>query len=469
MKTLLMLVILIQSLLLSSQTNYLIEYDKINNHSTYYKCDWEKGVQTKKEVKSIKVNQNDILIVKIINVNTFIYQPDIIQTYNIQEKNSSQISKLVNFFTGAVVSGGVGGTAFSLINSLSATTRGERNTLPAAISESAQLLDIGDNLISNIISGITDYQKAVKVKFSKTKTKNEILAELKYNKEKMQNFNADELMFKLDSVTDKLNEISKNIEPDHEILNDIDRYKERLTVFNNKFKVFLLDGVNCNLLEDIKEVEKSSFTHEQRFIARSEKGEDYYVQKYSSNEIIIQFISLGNIELVKNFSIPVVQPNKPHWALTVNSIIPIGELNYYRINNVFGDKDNVMPSPDSLNIMQSSIKGMQLSLGTQLCFDINKEKSLFIPSICVGFAISGLNQAQEDWNISFLLGSSISLKKFPYVSLNTGMSFTQTKQLKSQYKANQTFEIAPNFEYDENTFYNKVYLPGFYFGLSIKL
>ena len=170
MKTLLMLVILIQSLLLSSQTNYLIEYDKINNHSTYYKCDWEKGVQTKKEIKSIKVNQNDILIVKIINVNTFIYQPDIIQTYNIQENNSSQISSLVKFFTG-----GVGGTAFSLINSLSGgnnfyfkTQRGESNTLPAAISESAQLLDIGDNLISNIISGITDYQKAVKVKFSKT-------------------------------------------------------------------------------------------------------------------------------------------------------------------------------------------------------------------------------------------------------------------------------------------------------------
>ncbi len=462
MKTLLMLVILIQSLLLSSQTNYLIEYDKINNHSTYYKCDWEKGVQTKKEIKSIKVNQNDILIVKIINVNTFIYQTDIIQTYNIQEKNSSQISKLVNFFTG----GSFGGTAFNLINKLSATTRGERNTLPAAISESAQLLEIGDNLISNIISGITDYQKAVKVKFSKTKTKNEILAELKYNKEKMQNFNADELMFKLDSVTDKLNEITKNIEPDHEILNDIDRYKERLTVFNNKFKVFLLDGVNCNLLEDIKEVEKSSFTHEQRFLAKSERDSE---EKYSSNEIIIQFKSLGNIELVKKISIPVVQPNKPHWALTVNSIIPIGELNYYRINSVPGDKDNVMPSPDSLNIMQSSIKGMQLSLGTQLCFDINKEKSLFIPSICVGFAISGLNQAQEDWNISFLLGSSISLKKFPYVSLNTGISFTQTKQLKSQYKANQTFEIAPDFDPDENTFFNKVYLPGFYFGLSIKL
>ena len=469
MKTLLMLVILIQSLLLSSQTNYLIEYDKINNHSTYYKCDWEKGVQTKKEIKSIKVNQNDILIVKIINVNTFIYQPEIIQTYNIQEKNSSQISKLVNFFTG----GSFGGTAFSLINSLSGNnnfyykqSRGERNTLPAAISESAQLLYIGDNLISNIISGITDYQKAVKVKFSKTKTKNEILAELKYNKEKMQNFNADELMFKLDSVTEKLNEITKNIEPDHEILNDIERYKERLTVFNNKFKGFLLDEVNCNLLEDIKEVEKSSFTHEQRFLAKSENNNE---QKYSSNEIIIQFISLGNIELVKNFSIPVVQPNKPHWALTVNSIIPIGELNYYRINSVSGDNDNVMPSPDSLNIMQSSIKGMQLSLGTQLCFDINKEKSLFIPSICLGFAISGLNQDQEDWNINFLLGSAISLKKFPYVSLNTGISFTQTKQLKSQYKANQTFEIAPDFEPDENTFFNKVYLPGFYFGLSIKL
>ena len=455
MKTLLMLVILIQSLLLSSQTNYLIEYDKINNHSTYYKCDWEKGVQTKKEIKSIKVNQNDILIVKIINVNTFIYQPEIIQTYNIQEKNSSQISKLVNFFTG----GSFGGTAFNLINKLSANTRGERNTLPAAISESAQLLEIGDKLISNIISGITDYQKAVKVKFSKTKTKNEILAELKYNKEKMQNFNADELMFKLDSVTEKLNEITKNIEPDHEILNDIERYKERL-----------LDEVNCNLLEDIKEVEKSSFTHEQRFLANSKEDYDSEsAEKYSSNEIIIQFISLGNIELVKNFSIPVVQPNKPHWALTVNSIIPIGELNYYRINSVSGDKDNVMPSPDSLNIMQSSIKGMQLSLGTQLCFDINNEKSLFIPSICVGFAISGLNQDQEDWNINFILGSAISLKKFPYVSLNTGISFTQTKQLKSQYKANQTFEIAPNFEFDENTFFNKVYLPGFYFGLSIKL
>jgi hypothetical protein len=473
MKTLLILVILAHSFLLSSQTNYLIEYDKINNHTTYYKCDWEKGAQTKKVLKSIKVNQNDILIVKIINFNEFIYQTDIKQTFNIQEKNSSPISSLVNLFTS-----GASGPALGLINSLSGnsnnfyskmTARGETESLSPAITESAELVMIGDKLISSIITGITDYENAVKVKFSKTKTKNEILAELKYKQEKMQNFNADELMLKLDSVNNKLNETSDNIEPEHEIWKDIDRYNERLSVFKNKF--INEDGlVNCNLLNDIKEVEKSGFTKEERFLAKSKEDSDYdYAKKYSSNEIIVKFFSNNpqSPELVKYFSIPVVQPNIPHWALTINSVIPIGELNYYRIKKVPGDY--YIPTPDSLKIMQSSKKGMQLSVGTQLCFDINKAKSLFIPSICVGFALSGLNQDKEDWNINFLLGSAISLKKFPYVSLNTGVSFTQSKQLKSQYTANQTFEIAPDFDYDKNTFFKKVYLPGFYFGLSIKL
>jgi hypothetical protein len=471
MKKLLILFILIQVSLLKGQTSYLIEYDKINNITSYYQCDWVKGAQTKKQIKSIKLNQNDIIIVKIINLNEFVYKTDIKQTFNIQENNNSALSSLVNIFTG-----GASGPALSLLNSLSGnnysyysrTTRGENESDPA-ITKCAQLVEIGDKIISSIISGITNYENAVKVKFSKTKTKLEILAELKYNQEKMKDFNADELMAKLDSVRKKLNKITESIEPNHEIWKVLDRYNERLTVFNNKFMSD--DGlVKCNLIKDIKEVEKSSFTKEERFLAKNKEDSEYGdPKKYSSNEIIIKFYSENpqSPDLVKYFSIPVAHPNLPYWALSVNSVVPIGELNYFKIKNVPGD--NYIPTPDSINIIQSINKGMQLSVGTQLCFEINSPKSVFTPAVCFGFAISGLNQDREDWNINFLIGSSIGLKKFPYLNFNAGISFTQTKQLKSQYTANKTFAIDPDFEYNNTTFFKKVYIPGFYFGFSVKL
>ncbi len=472
MKKIFLIYILIHVSLLKAQTSYLIEYDKINNITSYFQCDWIKGVQTKTQIKSFKVNQNDIIIVKITNLNEFVYNTEIKQTFNVNENNSSALSSLVNIFTG-----GASGPALSLLNSLSGnnsnyyfrTTRGGENEPNPSIAECALLVNTADKLISSIINGIAIYENAVKVKFSKTKTKIEILAELKYNQEKLQNFNPDELMFKLDSVNNKLNSIAEGIEPNHEIWKDLDRYNERYTIFKNKF-ISESGLVNCNLINDIKEVAKSTFTKEERFLAKSKEDSDYdYAKKYSSNEIIVKFLSdnTQSPELVKYFSIPVAQPKLPFWALTVNSVIPVEELNYYKIKNIPGDY--YLNTPDSINITQSTNKGMQLSVGTQLCFDIDSPKSIFTPALSLGFAMSGLNQDRENWNINFLIGSSIGLKKFPYLNFNAGISFTQTKQLKSQYTANKTFSIDPDFEYNNTTFFKKVYIPGFYFGLSVKL
>jgi hypothetical protein len=459
------------SIALFAQKNYIIEYDKLNDKTKYYECDWVHGAQQKKEVKSFSLNNHDVVIIQVINLNNFVYDLKVTRDFTELEASRTPVANVIRAFTP------FGGPALSLLTSLSGnlssnyrtTTRDGQPSSPSKIKTS-ELLTEGTTLIKNLTQNLNSYKNVAKVKYSKTKTKEEILAELKYNYEKMSTSNNDEIIARLDSINNQLEKITEEIDPNDEFWVDVDKYVQAYTTFEENFlddKGNLMAG---DLGGDIREFEKSDFKWEDRFLAASKN--DY--REFSSNTFILMFKEKNingepTVEMTRNFEIPINQPKLPNWALGINAVAPIGGINEYEISEISGSY--VFDTPDSLSINEVSKNGLQLAIGTQLCFDINT-KSKIQPSVTTGFALGGLNKDRSEWNINFLLGGALSFKKIPFINLNAGLSLTQVKVLRQEFPVNRTFVKPAEFngyDPDLSILFKKVLRPGLFFGVSLKL
>jgi hypothetical protein len=165
---------------LFAQTNYLIEYDKLSDKFTYYQCDWVKGAQKQKKVQTIKINQNDILTFKVVNVNNFVYDVSMIQQDVRKEQKESPFRTILSQFAG------IGGPAFSLFTALGSNapdpfigSRGGNKEVEEYKKRCTEIVSRMDELMTNITKAYSDIEKATEVIYSKDKTQAEILTELK--------------------------------------------------------------------------------------------------------------------------------------------------------------------------------------------------------------------------------------------------------------------------------------------------
>jgi hypothetical protein len=71
-----------------------------------------------------------------------------------------------------------------------------------------------------------------------------------------------------------------------------------------------------------------------------------------------------------------------------------------------------------------------------------------------------------------MLGGGVTLKQFPYVSLNAGLVFNQQKVLRNEYYLNRSF-VKPtsylNYEPDPAILFKNTFKPGLFFGLSVRI
>jgi hypothetical protein len=73
--------------------------------------------------------------------------------------------------------------------------------------------------------------------------------------------------------------------------------------------------------------------------------------------------------------------------------------------------------------------------------------------------------------LSLALGGGLTFRKFPYLSVNGGVSLTQTKVLKQEYFVNRAF-IAPENANAYNSYeglFTTQMKPSFFFGIGFRL
>jgi hypothetical protein len=457
----------------------------LSDKFTYYQCDWTKGAQKQKKVQSIKINQNDILTFKVINVNNFVYDVTMIQQDVKKEKKESPFKTILSQF------GGIGGPAFSLLTRLGSDapkpfigSRGGNKEVEEYKIRCTEILTRMDELMTNVTVAYSDIEKSTEVIYSKEKTQAEILAELK-SKELNNNSSDIEMDYEeLQLLSTELDEmLAKDVlDYDDPIWDDVDMIGD---LYNSFSAVCLTEDQELkpyDISELIASVENSKFSVEHKFLGLANS----YNGKNTSNDFLILFkVKPINssadsdenedaqlpLETAKFLSIDVKQPAVPYWSLGVDYILPMGGINEYNIQSI--DGDYWLDTPDSLLVTIGTKKTIQLALGTKLNFDIPTNNRFIAPSAHFGVAISGLNSLDnDDWKFNFMIGSGVTFKKFPFLALNAGVVFNQQRVLRNEYNVNRTF-VQPtgysDYSPDPSILFKNTYKPGLFFGLNIKI
>lgn len=432
------------------------------------------GEQTETQVKTIRLQQNDVVQFVVENVNPFTFATEVyLGSTEVSSQNSSPIATIMAGFSA------FGGPAMSLLTSLASSPpdpvnaiRGEQDPMELKREEMSVSLMMIYKDLTEILGMYHSYDQQMKVKFSKSLSQDQILMKLdslnQVNdfsslKEKYDHMLAEQEKLEANKASVKLSE-------DDVILNDIQFIENKISAFQS---AYLDDEGNLKTIDistDLFDIEISDFSILHTFTAKSINE---YGSLLASNEFFMVFSEIKGddpelypIDYVKKVSVPVQQPKAPYWLLTAQQIYPLGGGNNYNVQVVYDDYF----LGDSILVQQSNQEGGLLSFGTMLGYDFENESQL-VPSVLLGAAISGVNKPQDNWVLSIALGGGLTFRKFPYLSVNGGISLTQTKVLKQEYFVNRPF-IAPDNSNEYNSYeglFTTQMKPSFFFGLGIRL
>jgi hypothetical protein len=473
MKALIFYSFMLCSTFVFGQKNYTICYDKLNQTTTYYKEIWENGRLVRTSVKSIELEHNDVVTIELNNVNKAALIPAFTHETIKEEGLKSPLPVILSGFSG------FGGPALSMLTQLASNaptqvsnSRGTSSELEELkVNISLHMIDM-HKALTELYTVYNSYEEKKKIKFDKSLTKDEIITKLKVVLENEKNEDVDETFEKLKKAQLQLQDLklSNVLTSEDPIWLDIQRIESQYYKFLEKYTDE--DQLkNYSLDKDLIEVENTEFIERHTFLALAF---DRYGDGIKSNEFIIvcadktnpDNTGKPNIDFIKIISIPVKKTIAPKWSLGVDAVFPFGGNSSYSFTEIEGDYWNDIP--DSIRISASSTRNALLTLGTKLSFDIPTERSV-LPSIFMGAALSSTNIEIDEWNLSFLLGSGLRLRKFSYISLNAGLSITQLKVLKSEYQLNTTFEKPDEVYSDDDEYlYQRKFKPGLFVGIGIQ-
>jgi len=459
--------------ILFSQVNYRIVYDKLSDEVSFYKQIWLNGDLEEESVKSIHLKQNDIVVYEVVNVNPFIFSTEIYMSKTeLTDQNASPIATILSGFSG------FGGPALGLLTSMASrppepvfSSRGDVDL------QQEQRLMFGTS-VNNVYSEMTEildsyrtYDQMVQVKYSKSLTQEQILANLDSLNE-LAEFS--QIQSKYDHMISELDKLallrdSLTFQEDDVLLADYEFIIEKVESFQEAYIDEDGNILTVDLSNDIFDVQIEDFSLSHTFKAITESR----YEKYSSNDFFVIFSEIKGddpefypVDFIKKISIPVAQPKAPYWVLTVQNFNPIGGMNTYNIQVVYED----WFSGDSLLVNQTKQSGGMLTFGTMLSYDFLSEKPI-MPSMLFGAGISGVNKNKDQWALSLALGAGLSFQKFPFLSLNGGIGLTQGKVLKDEFYLNRAF-AAPEGANEYNGYadlFTTKFRPSVFFGVGIRL
>ena len=483
MKNILRLSGLIGMLLMTSslfaQKKWIVEYNKLDNTYNYFEVLTTKGKETEIKLSKVPaVDYGDVVKFRVTNLNEYVFSVKMEEATVISKQANT--SSIVSTMTGMLSPlGFVGnmGKSLDFIDRLPSVqgilTRGgdeyaqERNEVLSLNEELSGLLDFASEIESttSILYAEDLTLNEIKNKFSE----NVKQVDLGLYQQRQQEFVDHLEKLNSDEVREKLKQAKLESK-----LNDINSvYLKFSETYEGENSPIDFNRINKDLSKRTFSVERSVVISQD--MGRKESGTESFVlfnirfeadqkpkqvsQESSYGNSNEEFTSKEGNTLRSNIIVElpmkgVIIPKLTTGVIGVKSFGGIPRYIFTNVNSSFGS--------DSISISRSFDTNVKLAIGTMLNFNLSTKRNL-IPSI--GFGVSYSFTKGSSDNLGLLLGGSLGLKNFPYLSLSYGLNFQQTKVLMSDYPLNTPIL---NSSFDLDSYYETKFKPGMFIGLNIQ-
>jgi hypothetical protein len=118
---------------------------------------------------------------------------------------------------------------------------------------------------------------------------------------------------------------------------------------------------------------------------------------------------------------------------------------------------------DSATVTSQEANNLKICIGSNVVIDFPGNKAI-TPSVVLGAAVDFWDEQE----LHFVTGGGIKFKKFPFIGINGGVAFTRVNQLVPTIR--EGIPVSTAIGIDSSTpesFTQKKYVPGYYFGLSL--
>lgn len=468
---------------------YVAIFDKLADDFTFKEVKYTRGKEKEVTISKPKLKYGDILIIRAINTNEFVFDMEIEKSY-LNATTTSGFSQTIGSLTG-LLSGVGSGKLFSAAGLLgdhlgySKPDPISRGVLGAESTElsKAEALEFeyasNKHLISSYFKGIqlnlNSISDGVSLLLNESMTKNEL--QLAYN-QFINDFNMHEMLNDIDEVNNLIENIELDIdnfrsqpfwdEPLEEEFLDIQHSLQKTTSLIEEQGI-----TRYHLMDKEEELKQMDFILENRFLIDDEvlssdnSFQDFLItfneksDEGGGDEYEYEFDESSNDDLTKMtrlLSFPVVGAHLPIWTTGVTFVAPFSGVNEFNIqeNDFY----------DSIYVSMVQNKRLIFSIGTNLMYEFLTEKAL-IPNVNAGIALGILEN--DDRKFSFTIGGGVRLRDFPALSINAGIAFIENQRLRDTFGLNKWIssnDVPINEDYQPDLF-KRGFSPGYFFGLNI--
>jgi hypothetical protein len=472
MKSLFTFFILFQLTHIWSQNHYLIEYDRILNSEKYYKLSYNHGTFEPSEIKKPIIKKGDVIKFRLVNVNPLVFQVNIRDPF--EHGLISPGAKTLSGFGGILEN--LNGVNYELGSQLSALdyskpdapvfSRGETPSEDLQLRNEALLkLNVFNQVLKESLEMAQQYKTTSDLLISTALTK-------------------DEIIHAMDSVGMRNNykEYQENRTfLDREILN----IQQDPALINSDYQLlersyeFLKNELDASVqsplhFHDLREqLAASEFTKEYAAVlgynSASWANEKFdFSSDLSSVEYSLEFIDIDaqipsddegyqdGLLQSHTIELQVQTPGGFSWSTGfVNLMVSKGFNNYELREISFGD---------SVQITQNgAVVKSRLALATNLNYNFSSSKNI-IPQLNMGMAIGFVGDENP---LNILLGGGLKFRQFPFLGFSAGLAFCQNQVLNNGYQLFDNLENSNTLLFDQVV--QRVYSPGYYFGINITL
>jgi hypothetical protein len=451
---------------LHCQKQYLLEYDRINDVEKYYELTYAKGSYTSKPISKPTLRKGDMLRFRGVNVNPNVFSMRVDEPQEI--RNTNPVGNAIAGFNDIL------GKANGVFRDLSYKISNVSTSMdvPMGKSRGATLSQAEMQRINSLAkisefqltlnqayNSVAEYKKASDAAMSISMTKDEILNALRSSL-------SDEAVRSYRTALSKLEEDHDNLVRDTMLkITDYSQLEEAYQAFE-KLDESLLSPRRRN--EMIAQIESSDFTQEANMVVgfngnyksfnlNNQAGFiDYSMEFLSRESNSGRSSSLYRDDLIQNhvFHLETTYPGGFSWATGGVYCAPFSGFSAFRLQEQTGDS--------SLVTKDDASKG-RLTLGTSLLYNFPGAGAV-MPHVLLGTSIAFASDGT--YPLNFLLGAGFRLKSFPFVSLASGISFSQNQKLQNGIALNTLYS---NESINIDTFTRKVYSPGYFIAINFNL
>ncbi len=454
-----------------SQKQYLIQYDRINDEEKYFELTYSKGSFTETPIKKPNLKKGDLVKFRAVNMNPLVFNLDVKPEKAKIDENSVG-SKVLSGFKD--IFGEMDGAFGAVSNGMNNVTSWQAPQSPAfrgaTKKDEARQLSLSalaefHTSLKKTYGMLAQYNKAIANVYSTELTKDQICNQLKVA---VASFNKSDYNNELR----KLNSQYAFLEKDSLIFSS-ERYEldSLFSSLNEEIENTLASPNKANDLLEL--VESSSFSSESTAIIGYEESygggrlddldEDglmNYTIHFRSHKEADENYEFDNVLQDHNVSLSVQSPSNFSWSSGLVIVSPFKGFNSYAVEEL---------GYDSLKIVSgSSVASTRFTLGTNLMYNFQTNGQL-IPQAMFGVSIGFLGSGYSiNKPVNFLLGAGLKFKKFPFISISSGISLCQNTRLKNGFELGKTYVKSFSLESIDSVV-EKSFSPGYFVGVNINL